>query len=79
VIHVESGDDTVILEGKVKEVIDRVVLEQVSKAYVAKYSGNEVSVEPDPKVVWLALEPEVVYAWQEKNFVKSATRWRFHS
>lgn len=75
VVHLESGDQTVILEGRVREVRDAALLARYADAYHAKYRFR-----PDPgdgKNVTHALNARVGFAWRERDFPKSATRWRF--
>ena len=80
VVHLESGDDAVILEGRVREVTEPDKLRRFAAAYEAKYafpltaaSGGEVSRE---RVVY-ALRPSVALAWLERDFLRTPTRWRF--
>lgn len=75
VVHLESGDETVILEGRVREVRGAALLARYGDAYHAKYRFR-----PDPgdrKNVTYALKARVGFAWRERDFPKSATRWRF--
>lgn len=76
VVHLESGDDVVILEGVAKEIRDVALLTRYADAYEAKYQ-----VRPDPGDVegnvTYVLRPHVVFAWQESDFPGGATRWRF--
>ncbi len=75
VVHLESGDDTVILEGTVQRVTDRALLGRVVDVYAAKYAFRP---DPDdPSGLWLALQPQAVFAWQEADFPRTATRWTF--
>lgn len=74
-VHLESGDDCVILEGMVERFADREALVRFADAYEAKYGFR-----PDPGSeahgVYV-VRPEVAMAWLEKDFLKTATRWRF--
>jgi general stress protein 26 len=74
VVHLESGDDVVILEGRVEVLSDTAALERFAAAYLEKYG---VRVEPVPG--FLALRPRVAFTWREHDFPQSATRWRFPS
>jgi PPOX class probable F420-dependent enzyme len=73
VVHLESGDDTVILEGNVEEATD--ALEEYAEAYEAKYGYR-----PDPldetNVTYL-LRPRTAQTWTERGFPRDATRWVF--
>lgn len=73
VIHLESGDDVVICEGRVERV-PQSDLATVNELYSAKY---DVGVDPDnPNHGVYRLRPAVVLAWREQDFPTSATRFR---
>lgn len=76
VVHLESGDDAVILEGVAEEVEvgDRVLLDRIDKACVSKY---KIGLLLGKTSVIYRLRPRVAFAWREKDFPRSATRWRF--
>jgi general stress protein 26 len=75
VVHLESGDDAVILEGVAEEITDRATLDEIDKAYQVKYRMR--LTEAPGQVVIYGLKPRVAFAWRERDFNKSATRWRF--
>lgn len=75
VVHLESGDDVVIVEGVAEEVRDPTRLASVDKRYAAKYGVRFADV-PGEVSVW-SVRPRVAFAWQERDFAGSATRWRF--
>ncbi|HVF53775.1 MAG TPA: pyridoxamine 5'-phosphate oxidase family protein [Actinomycetota bacterium] len=68
VVHSESGDKVVIVEGTVRAVTDDAEQERIDDAYEAKYKMRH------GPTVWV-VEPVVGFGWT--NFVKDATRWRF--
>ncbi len=75
VVHLESGDDVVILEGAAEEVVDPAWLGRFVDAYDSKY---QVRVDAgDPKNVIYALRVRTAFAWLEADFPGGATRWRF--
>lgn len=74
-VHLESGDDVVIIEGSAEEVTDSTVLGQIDKSCLAKY-GMGLSDSPGNAVIY-GLRPRVAFAWEEKSFNRSATRYRF--
>jgi len=75
VLHLESGDETVILEGEAVAVRDRDDLERFADAYLPKYG---VRPDPaDPANVVYALAPAVALTWEERDFPGTATRWLF--
>lgn len=67
-VHLESGDDVVILEGTVDRVEETPLVDHVADAYEAKYNFRH------PPPFW-RLRPKLVLAWT--SFPKSTTRWRF--
>jgi hypothetical protein len=81
VVHVERGDDVVIVEGEAERVFD--LSDQLSsrlKAGFAKYIATH-GYDADPANwanggIW-RLRPRKVLAWSA--FPKDATRWRFDS
>ncbi len=76
VVHLESGDDVVILEGAVEEVRDPASFEAIDAAYRAKY-GMGVDQAGDGGAVWYVVRPGTAHAWLENDFLQTATRWRF--
>lgn len=77
-IHLESGDEVVILEGESGPVgkPDRGLAEGLAAALAKKYGPTYV---PTPDT-WdegglYALRPKVAFGWSE--FPKNVTRWRF--
>ncbi len=74
VIHLESGDDVIMLEGEMEIVspeAEKKLLATLDKLYKAKY-----------KVPFLGLgniyrfRVQQAFAWKEANFPQSATRWQ---
>lgn len=74
VVHLESGDETVILEGKVAEEHDRETLVRFADAYDAKYSHRP---NPDDRDPFYVLRPQVAHTWRESDYPRTATRWIF--
>ncbi len=71
-IHLESGDEAIILEGT----IEKITLNSgIDDAYNNKYKMR-LSSFPGPVSLY-SLYPKKVMAWREKDFVTSATKWRF--
>lgn len=71
-VHVESGDEPVILEGRIETVkLDK----KLDAAYHAKYKMHLIGM-PMPMVIF-RLRPKTVLAWREKDFGTSATKWQF--
>lgn len=71
--HLESGDDVVVLEGRVAP-MERDLVARFCDTYDAKYAYR---LEPDGEAKGLyELAPERVLAWREADFTASATRFR---
>lgn len=69
-VHLESGDEVVILEGRAIRVEETALQEDLSRTYRAKY-GVDMSAG-----LVFGLRPRKVLAWREADFPRSATRWR---
>lgn len=76
VVHLESADDLVILEGEVEEVRDRGAFDAIDVAYRAKYNMG-VTEAGDDGAVWYVVRPRKAHAWLEGDFPNTATRWLF--
>ncbi|MDO8532805.1 MAG: pyridoxamine 5'-phosphate oxidase family protein [Dehalococcoidia bacterium] len=72
-VHLESGDDVVILEGRVEEVTDPALLNRFADMYEAKYQFRPDVNAAASKVY--GLRPKIAFAWKEKDFPRTATRW----
>ena len=75
VVHLESGDECVVLEGVAEPFLDpeQELFERVADAYEAKYGGFRPEY---PKVPgWFRLHHEVALAWLESDYPNTATRW----
>jgi hypothetical protein len=87
VVHLESGDDVVIIKGTVERVTDRAVVKRAGRAGAVKYegakdTGDDASADSEDDTGdtssgegIFALRPRVAYAWSQG--LASATRWRF--
>ncbi len=73
-VHLESGDEAVIIEGVAEELADAGMLQVADAAYMAKYNQSLLGAPGD--VVIYQVRPAVAFAWQESDFFR-ATRWRF--
>jgi PPOX class probable F420-dependent enzyme len=71
-VHLDSGDDVVLLEGVVEaSQIDA----RLADAYQAKYGFRP---DPDdPNGLWFSLRPRVAYAWLERDYPETATRYEW--
>ncbi|MBI2912263.1 MAG: pyridoxamine 5'-phosphate oxidase family protein, partial [Chloroflexi bacterium] len=75
VVHLESGDDVVILEGIAEVMTDATFLTRFADAYDAKYRFRLDFTKPAYRVYRVRLRAAA--AWLEKDFPQTATRWRF--
>ncbi len=73
VVHLESGDEVVILEGLAVQVTDRHFLEQINNLYTQKY---DIDVDL-PNTLTYQLQPRCAFAWLESAYPQTATRWEF--
>ena len=72
VLHLESGDEVVILEGKVEVLPDGPKFEFLDQVYFSKYGVHLTTDNPVYQLVVVK-----AMAWREHDFPTSATRWRF--
>lgn len=71
VVHLESGDEVVILEGRVGRVSAD---DELADAYEAKYSFRP---EPGSDSPWYGVAPKRAYAWLERDYPRTATLFEF--
>jgi hypothetical protein len=69
VVHLESGDQVVILEGTAALIDNPSLSADLDRAYHAKYG-----VRLEGNATYL-VTVEKAFAWAERNFPGSATRW----
>jgi hypothetical protein len=74
-VHLESGDDVVILEGTAVEVSDKPTFKKLDRECRKKYKMPLMIM---PESVTYRVRPRVALAWTEKDFLKTATRWQFN-
>ncbi len=68
-VHLESGDEVVIIEGLAENThFD----EDMADLYAAKYDFR-----PDTGPGWWRVEPRVALVWLESDYPSTATRFRF--
>jgi nitroimidazol reductase NimA-like FMN-containing flavoprotein (pyridoxamine 5'-phosphate oxidase superfamily) len=79
-VHLESGDDVVVIEGVAREAggPSRNLAERLVAAFVAKYGASH-NYHPTPDQwdrggLW-SLRPKVAFGWTK--FPDTVTRWRF--
>lgn len=72
VVHLESGDETIILEGRARLAMEEPLFSKLSDTYYTKYQVRFSGEDPVYK-----LQPTKAFAWIEKDFPNTATRWQF--
>jgi nitroimidazol reductase NimA-like FMN-containing flavoprotein (pyridoxamine 5'-phosphate oxidase superfamily) len=79
-VHLESGTEVVIIEGKAEAwpKPERPLAERLAQAFGTKY-GERFDYHPEPDQwdeggLW-RLQPSVAFGWS--SFTKDPTRWRF--
>jgi PPOX class probable F420-dependent enzyme len=73
-VHLESGDEVVVVEGTADYASDEDLLGRLGEKYSRKYSFDVSFTGGRPLVV---VRPRVAYAWVEQDFPSSATRFKF--
>jgi hypothetical protein len=77
-LHLDSGEEVVILEGKAERMLDAAhplatrVLQASKKKYPQYYPGAGT---PPFRPFWM-LRPEIAFAWTLSGFPKTATRFQ---
>jgi nitroimidazol reductase NimA-like FMN-containing flavoprotein (pyridoxamine 5'-phosphate oxidase superfamily) len=74
IIHLDSSRQAIILEGRAEPIDDPVVLARLTDAWEAKYGYRS---DLDEQTGVFVLRPRTGFSMIEKDFVESATRWRF--
>jgi Pyridoxamine 5'-phosphate oxidase len=73
--NLESGDDVVVVEGLAQRVTDSAELRRIAELYSAKYDFEFDPSNPDYPV--FRVRPRIAYAWLERDFPSTATRYAF--
>jgi hypothetical protein len=69
VVHLESGDEVVIIEGVARLLDDPDLIKRYANEYDLKYK-----VRPEGGYY---LDASKAFAWREQDFTRTATRWVF--
>lgn len=77
-LHLESGDEVVILEGVVEKISDRPLLRRIYEIYGQKYGLDMSANAAEDAEPTYALRPATGFAWLEKDFPNTATRFTFN-
>ena len=70
VVHLESGDEVIVLEGTLESAV---AASELISTYESKYG---ISLGDEPEGLY-RLKLDKVLAWLESDFPRTATRWRF--
>jgi PPOX class probable F420-dependent enzyme len=73
-MHLESGDEVVVVEGRADYERDEDLLRRLGEDYSSKYSFDVSFTGGRPLLV---VRPRVAYAWVEQEFPKTAIRFTF--
>lgn len=75
-VHLESGDDVVIMEGDAVEadLSDKALRSKLDAESQRKYKMPLMIM---PETVCYRVQPKVVLAWTEREFPSISTRWEF--
>jgi hypothetical protein len=81
VVHLESGDQVVIVEGTAMQLDDRPLLARFGEAYQAKYHWplSPADLDPgNPDADYYAVRPRVALSWDTATEIgETITRWNF--
>ncbi|HEV7207672.1 MAG TPA: pyridoxamine 5'-phosphate oxidase family protein [Mycobacteriales bacterium] len=80
IVHLDSADDLLLVEGQAEPVTDADRLAAADAAYAAKYrmtDGTPVGLTVVPGSVIFRVRPQTGMTWLEPAFVQTMTRWRF--
>lgn len=79
VVHLESGDETLIFEGILVELGESDALKaKVNRAYVQKYPSFDAAAGAEGgAAVWYRLIPRKAMAWIESDYPQTVTHWIF--
>jgi PPOX class probable F420-dependent enzyme len=75
-VHLESGDECVVLEGVAEPFVspEQALFERVADAYETKYGGFRPEYPKAPG--WFVVRHEVALAWLESDYPNTATRFQ---
>lgn len=77
VMHLESGDDVVVVEGRVSRIGPDELPVTFADDYDAKYGFRPEVSSDSESAGYYAMKPATVFVWDESDFPDTATRWRF--
>lgn len=77
VVHLESGDEAVIVEGVVEETGGDAPYGRIADAYEKKYPPFRPDPADEPESIYYAVRLRTVFAWLESEYLRTPTRWTF--
>ena len=75
VVHLESADDMVVVEGTAERIAMADAPGPVDAAYREKYGMGLLDAGGDAPL--FVVRPRVAFAWLEADFLNTATRWEW--
>ena len=75
-VHMESGADTLIMEGRAVLIDDLAIAEQLLPIYAMKYPYRTSAAELLKHGLY-RVELSLVLAWKDSDFTRNAKRWVF--
>jgi hypothetical protein len=76
-LHLDSGDEVVIVEGIARRLSGGEVPAAFSATYLAKYDVEVPTGDDDPRYGFYEIVPRVAMTWSEAEFLESVVRWEF--
>jgi hypothetical protein len=80
-VHLESGDQVVIVEGTAMRLEDRALLARFGRAYETKYDWplSREDLDPgNPDAAYYGVRPRTVLSWRTATEIgETITRWNF--
>ena len=70
VIHLESGDEAVVIEGQAEPVDEAGLLSELDREYFKKYAYHLDAGQT------YRVSPRIALAWTESDFTGTATKWK---
>lgn len=76
-VHLESAEDVLIVEGLVSPLDQARIPADVIAAYTDKYGGEWEPGNVDSPWLWFALDPRSAMSWSYSDVRNTATRYDF--
>jgi hypothetical protein len=78
VMHLESGDEVVIVEGRITRLdpTQATVFQPIAASYKTKYDVV-LGDMPEAEATHYLLQPRVALGWLETDYPRTATKWQF--